>query len=241
MMTHPAPSNPASPASRPVRPAPAGFTLIELLVVIGIIALLIGILLPVLSNARQEAVSISCASSLRQMGIGLGTYGHDYRDRGPYAGAVIDWDQLDPDTNNPPWMQQLNYYINNKEFFSGCGAYPEEAGPWHYFLSNRAEAELNRSRGATAVQDVRGSVEGRLIRFPSAFLAIADNQLRTFAPVDADKDNYTFQSLFGTGANYWEPHHRGAMNLLFADGHVAGFQEYDPKLITFRYQEMAAF
>jgi prepilin-type N-terminal cleavage/methylation domain-containing protein/prepilin-type processing-associated H-X9-DG protein len=219
----------------------AGFTLVELLVVIGIIALLIGILLPVLAGARKEAINISCASSLRQMGIGLGVYHHDYRERGPYAGAVIDWDQRDPDTDNLPWMQQLNTYLENREFFSGCGAYPQEAGPYHYFLSSRAEAELNRSRGAVAVQDVRGSVEGRLIRHPSAFIAIGDNQLRLFAAVDADKDNYTFQCIFGTGPDYWEPHHRGNMNLLFADGHVAGFSEFDPALMTFRYERMAAF
>ncbi|MEM9915724.1 MAG: prepilin-type N-terminal cleavage/methylation domain-containing protein [Planctomycetota bacterium] len=222
-------------------PRRPGFTLIELLVVIGIIALLIGILLPVLAGARKEAISISCSSSLRQMGIGLAVYHNDYRERGPYAGAVIDWDQRDPDTNNLPWMQQLDTYLNNKEFFSGCGAYPEDAGPYHYFLSSRAEAELNRSRGAVDVRDVRGSVDLAQIRYTSAFIAIADNQLSTFASIDADKDNYSFQCVFGTGPAFWEPHHRGSMNFLFADGHVAGFDAFDPDAMTYRYQTMSAF
>lgn len=61
-----------------MRRAKKGFTLIELLIVIAIIAILAAILFPVFARAREMARRSSCASNMKQLGLGIMQYVQDY-------------------------------------------------------------------------------------------------------------------------------------------------------------------
>jgi len=103
---------------------PLAFTLVELLVVIGIIGVLIAILLPSLSKARESAVRTACMSNLRQLGMAFRIYGTTYKDVCPIGylkggekqfAYMASWDAGGPTPNGTRWqfipvgMGQLAY------------------------------------------------------------------------------------------------------------------------------------
>ena len=91
--------------SRNFQPGHRGFTLIELLVVIAIISILAALLLPALARSKEQAKLTRCLSNLRQIGIGMALYTHDY-ERFPPS------DSYDPKTKLTKFN---NYTLGGKD------------------------------------------------------------------------------------------------------------------------------
>jgi prepilin-type processing-associated H-X9-DG protein/prepilin-type N-terminal cleavage/methylation domain-containing protein len=97
-----------------VRRERKAFTLVELLVVIGIIALLISILLPALSKAREQANLAKCLANMRSMSQAIILHANEHRGYMPLACATfIPTATCTPAGLNDPKQQKYSYFTDN--------------------------------------------------------------------------------------------------------------------------------
>src|SRR5579884_2904935 len=157
-----------------VRVMRKGFTLIELLVVIAIIAILAGLLLPVLAKSKQRARTTQCISNLHQIGLSYKMYADDFNGLFPESGGAIAWDMFDQGHHS--WMQQLISYMQNTNAFH-CPN--DQQSPFSYF---------NGVRAAYVEAGTDAPVNTGEILYASAFVLSGD-VVSGFNTNDADKDD----------------------------------------------------
>ncbi len=207
-----------------------GFTLIELLVVIAVIALLMGILLPVLAQARSRTRTVSCAGRLQQIGLAVRTYADDNTDFLPRCKhsakryRVLPWGKV--------LMQYVGagrysgtYYDNGNipdSLFNGlyrCPSDPRRDGRFSYGKNAYFDLEPDYD-GNT---DTNGLAFPRISQSPSPWATILFGELAEAQPMNNNSGSLDHFMGF-----YWpeltpevdQLRHDSGSNYLFLDGHV---------------------
>ena len=130
-----------SPPRTPARTFRA-FTLVELLVVIGIIALLVGILLPSLQSARAASQRVACLSNIRQLTTAMTMYNQENQYR-----MIGEW------TVCPMWPYLLKQYLGyrpNQPTTDLPLRYPYRPRRWEPATRNGQQSELVGVTGSVA-------------------------------------------------------------------------------------------
>ena len=224
-----------------------GFTLIELLVVVAIIGLIISILLPVVSAARESGRSTHCSNNLRQLYIANDLYAIDH---GSYVAAAAEFYK-----NKKRWHGERN--SQNEPFdatkgplapYLGSSKKPRRCPSFHGFRSDNDSNAFEASAGGYgyngvgvgsraytlgfnshgfAVGMAPGMIAdaGRTVMFTDAALAQPYNNPKYLIEYSFAEPYYSVNWKGKETKHRLNPsihfRHRGKANVVWCDGHVS--------------------
>lgn len=204
--------------SRYARRIGKGFTLIELLTVIAVIAVLAGILFPVIQSGITSSRKSKCASNLRQIYTGMAMYANEHNGLilPALGGAAADY---------AVWVDKLIDYIDvdlrfpNGEEPRSVLACPESdavsvgGARSHYGQSTRINQAYTQENDDGSFQKAGGMVYMQTVDRPSQTLYLADAK-------NPDGLNSCVRNISPYNMDTIAFRHNDQANLLFLDGHV---------------------
>lgn len=201
---------------------PLGFTLIELLVVIAIIAILMGILMPVLGRARDQARKVKCQANMRQMGLALQVYLPDNNYHLPPSSCH----ETDPDEF---WLHVLSELTREDLLFQCPSDRGKDFVDWNLPLEEQTDCRYSSFAVNALVDPVQYRYSAGKNRY-NRTLSIRNPQYCIWISEAPDTDNFNLadhihpESWEGS-VEYaksfiaWDRHHN-CSNYLFVDGHT---------------------
>jgi len=214
--------------------AKRGFTLIELLVVISIIALLMAILMPALSKARDQGRTITCRANLKQYGIALRMYLDENRQYFPDANRWLqsgshDWVRKGemPTGVFWPYVKDLDVHMCPK--FAQWAKDSTYADTAVSYVMNSYVGKGGSIWSNWLGSDVKGVSKETEVHNPARVLVFTEENTWTisgYSIAPFNDTHFTVGNRVRQIDNYATYHNapgdrdRGAANLVFVDGHV---------------------
>jgi prepilin-type N-terminal cleavage/methylation domain-containing protein/prepilin-type processing-associated H-X9-DG protein len=201
---------PVSNSARGPTGRPA-FTLIELLVVVGIIAILAGILFPVMAGARAKAHQTTCTSNLRQIGVAIMMYRDDWEHyvpamQGSRQRILRMWMEVDRGRQG-----LIDPYLRG-EGVRQCPS--RRVGNARYCLNFWS----GRYNGVTETSP-QGQAEAAVPQ-PASTLIVWEHQVWFPGCVRGQRGGTAEEPDPRPGISHWDSSHHDGFNALWCDGHV---------------------
>ncbi len=226
----------------------SAFTLIELLVVIAIIAVLMGILMPVMRKSREQARAVICAGNLRQIGLAGSMYAetHDlYVPRGLGGNSGESWFQM--------FMPYLSVKPKNGDYRTvdifRCPSYPDKRQTVCYVVNGW---EFRSKTDTTGFEQVKPTRLTECSRKPYV-IYLVDNEDGPWRDIitkerepghnkcDVWHQNHLPTST-STSTNRSRrvaaKRHRQGANYLFLDWHVSYMKSADCTVKMWRFKDL---